>query len=158
MKSIMGVARKTIKESLSVRKKAVLDYLERNRLMTLGTVSGKRPWGATVFFAYTKDGEILFYSNPKTKHVVHLKKNSAVSVVINQDHGKSGLVKGMQIVGRAKEISDKEYKKYYSIYKRRFSWVSEFEKDHRLYKITPTEIHYIDQERFGHFYRVRMDK
>jgi len=137
-------------------KKIVLDYLKRNKLMTLSTVSGNRPWSATVFFAYTPELRILFYSRPDTKHCRHILKNPYVSVVINQDHGTSGQVKGMQITGRAKRVSEKDFKKDYAEYRKRFSWAEDFKKDHRIYSITPTEIHYLDQKRFGHFFRVQM--
>lgn len=124
--------------------------------MTLGTVSRGKPWGATVFFAYDKDCNLLFYSRPQTRHAKYLTQNNSVSVVVNQDHGSAGQVKGMQIVGKAKLISEKDFKKYYTIYSKRFSWADDFKGDHRLYVVRPTEIYYIDQKRFGHFFRVKM--
>lgn len=137
-------------------KKIVLDYLKRNKLMTLSTVSGNRPWSATVFFAYDEKGQIFFYSRPDTKHCRHIAKNPYVSVVVNQDYGTPGSVKGMQIVGRARRVSKKDLKRNYTLYLKRFPWADDFQKDHRLYGIMPTEIHYLDQKRFGHFFRVRM--
>ncbi len=137
-------------------KKIVLEYLKGNRLMTLGTVSNGKPWGATVFFAYDSSLNIFFYSRPDTKHAKHIIKNSLVSIVINQDHGTAGQVKGMQIVGRAKLVPDKDFKKHYVIYRKRFPWADDFREDHRLYRVVPTEIHYIDQKRYGHFFRVQM--
>ena len=137
-------------------KKIVLEYLKGNRLMTLGTVSRGKPWGTTVFFAYTNNIEILFYSRIDTKHAKHIAKSSSVSVVVNQDHGTAGQVKGMQIVGTARLVSEKHFKKHYAIYRKRFPWADDFRKDHRLYIVAPTEIHYIDQKRYGHFFRVRL--
>ena len=143
-------------EMNSENRKIVLDYLKRNKLMTLSTVSGNRPWSATVFFAYDEKGQIFFYSRPDTKHGRHISKNPYVSVVVNHDHGTPGHVKGMQIVGRAKLVPEKDLKKNYSLYRKRFPWAEEFKNDHRLYIIIPAEIHYVDHKRFGHFFRVQM--
>ena len=137
-------------------KKIVLDYLKRNKLMTLSTVSGNRPWSATVFFAYDEKGQIFFYSRPNTKHCRHILKNPYVSVVVNHDHGTPGHVKGMQITGRAKRVPEKDIKKDYAVYRKRFPWADEC-SDHNLYVVVPAEIHYIDHKRFGHFFRVKMN-
>lgn len=137
-------------------KKIILEYFEGNRLMTLGTVSRGKPWGATVFFAFDARLNIFFYSRLDTKHAAHIAKNSSVSVVINQDYGTVGRVKGMQIVGSAALVPEKDLKKCYTIYRKRFSWADDFKGDHRLYVVRPAEIYYIDQKRFGHFFRVKM--
>lgn len=134
---------------------AVRNYLKTNRLMTLGTSCKDRPWSATVFFAFDEDLNILFFSREDTRHCQNIKKNKFVSVAINQDWGKPGFVKGLQITGIASKISAKQKKKHFSIYCARFSWAAEF-PDHALYVIKPAEIHCIDQEFFGHFHRVKI--
>lgn len=133
----------------------VLKYLKGNRLMALGTSYKDRPWSATVFFAFDEDLNILFFSREDTRHCQNIKNNKFVSIVINQDWGKSGLVKGLQMTGIASKVSKIQIAKYYSLYRARFPWAAEF-PDHSLYVIKPTEIHYIDQEIFGHFYRVKI--
>jgi uncharacterized protein YhbP (UPF0306 family) len=137
-------------------RKLVLDYLKLNRLMTLSTVSGTRPWSATVFFAYDTKANIFFYSRPDTKHSTHILKNPYVAIVINHDAGTKGRVKGMQIVGRAKLVPRKDLKKSYALYRKRFPWADEYAADHRLYVVRPSEIHYVDHKHFGHFFRVKM--
>lgn len=133
----------------------VRSYLKANRLMTLGTSLENRPWSATVFFAFDKDFNILFFSREDTRHCQNIKKNKYVSFAINQDWGKSGLIKGLQMTGIASRISKKQHAKFYSLYCARFPWAAEF-PDHSLYIIKPTEIHYIDQKFFGHFHRVKV--
>lgn len=133
----------------------VLKYLKGNRLMTIGTSLKDRPWNATVFFAFDKDFNILFFSREDTRHCQNIKINKYVSVAINQDWGKSGLIKGLQMIGIASKIPEKQRAKFYSLYCARFPWAAEF-PDHALYIIKPAEIHYIDQKFFGHFHRVRI--
>lgn len=133
----------------------IVTYLKGNRLMTLGTCFEDRPWNATVFFAFDENFNILFFSREDARHCENIKKNKFVSVAINQDWGKLGLVKGLQITGIASRVANKQIDKFYSLYRVRFPWVGEF-PDHSLYVIKPIEIHYIDQEFFGHFHRVRI--
>lgn len=146
---------KSVSRKKKIRK--VLEYLGRNRLMTLGTASGNKPWGATVFYTYDKKLNLLFYSREDTKHCTHIKKNPNVSVVINHDwRYPSGEIKGLQITGRAAKIPKKDYARAYRLYKARFKWADEFAEDHVLFRIKPREIWYIDQKLFGHVFRVRV--
>ena len=133
----------------------VLKYFKGNRLMTIGTSCKDRPWSAAVFFAFDEKFNILFFSREDTRHCQNIKKNKYVSAAINQDWGKPGLVKGLQMTGIALKISKKQREKFYFLYCARFPWANEF-PDHSLYIIKPTEIHYIDQEFFGHFHRVKI--
>ena len=135
----------------------VLAHLKRNRLMTLGTSTGNKPWAATVFFAYDKNLEILFYSREDTRHCMQIRKNPHVSVVVNHDwQGKNGHIRGLQITGRAAAVPQKKHAHYYAIYRSRFPWADKFTSDHRLYRIIPREVWYIDETLFGHFHRVRI--
>jgi len=137
--------------------KKVVEYLGRNRLMTLGTAERNKPWLATLFYAYDKKLNLYFYSREDTRHCQYLKKNPSVSVAINHDwRNPDGTIKGLQIAGRARKIPQKNYQRCYALYKSRFRWADEFAEDHKLYVIKPLEIWYIDEKLFGHFYRVRM--
>jgi len=136
-------------------KNVVLEYLEKNKLCALATSLNNKPWSATVFFAYDNRLHLLFFSREDTRHCLNINKNPIVSVAINQDYGTTGMVKGLQFVGRAKKVSSKDLKRYYKIFRTRYTWANEF-PDHTLYRITPLEIHYIDQKLFGHFYRVQV--
>jgi hypothetical protein len=59
------------------------------------------------------------------------------------------------MLGRAKMLKGKEEKKYYALYKKRYSWANDFKTSHKLYIIKPIEAWYIDEIFFGHFYRMR---
>lgn len=138
-------------------RKSVLEYLDRNRLMTLGTTIRNKSWAATVFYALDRKFNLIFYSRPDTKHCQHIKQNSHVSVVINHDWKNiDGTIKGLQITGRASKVLRKDYVKFYALYKKRFKWADKFVSDHVLYLIEPIEIWYIDQKLLGHFNRVHV--
>jgi len=135
----------------------VLEYLSENRLMTLGTCLENKPWGATVFYAYDKKLNLLFYSRLDTKHCQHIAKNPNVSVVINHNWKYlDGKIRGLQIVGKVKKVSKKDYPILFDIFRKRFKWADKFIKDHILYLIKPSEIWYLDEKLFGHFYRVKI--
>ncbi len=136
--------------------RSVLAYLGKNRLMTLGTSMNNKPWAATVFYAFDKKANLIFYSRPGTKHCRHIKQNPYVSMVINHNwRNTDGTIKGLQITGRASKVLQRDYRRIYALYKKRFKWADEFAPDHVLYLIKPKEIWYIDQKLFGHFNRVR---
>jgi len=138
-------------------RRAALAFLAKNRLMTVGTTDIKRPWGATVFFAYERTFNLLFFSRPDTKHCRHIKKNPNVSAVINHEwRDRKGNIRGLQIAGRAFRVSQRDHAKQYRLFRSRFAWADEFAADHVLYGIRPREVWYIDEKLFGHFFRVRV--
>lgn len=123
--------------------------------MVLGTSHKNKPWGATVFFAYDKNLNFFFFSSPRTRHCLNLEKNPYVSAVVHGDWRGRGSIRGVQLSGRAVKVSRKDRRRFYKIFRARFSWADKF-SDHILYKIKPSEIYYLDYEFFGHFSRVRV--
>ncbi len=134
----------------------ILKFLAKNRLMSLATSAGNKPWATTVFFAYDANCTIFFYSREDTKHCRNIGKNPNVAVTFNQYAGKPNSIKGLQITGRASKVPPRARAKCYRIFTKRYPWAKNFAGDHALYTIRPEEIHYIDQELFGHFFRVRI--
>lgn len=130
-------------------KKLVLEYLSKNRLMTLATTDGDKPWAATVFFNFDKDLNIYFISRPDTRKTENLTKNSSISVVINQYQPRKGGIKGVQLEGSAAMLDKTKNRDLLDLYRKRFTWADEYLHDHELFKITPTFIRFLDDERFG---------
>lgn len=130
-------------------KKIILEYLSQNKLMSLATCLGNKPWAATVFYAYDLDLNIYFISRADTKKIQNLSKNPNVSVVINEYQPKKGTVKGIQLEGSAKVLSKAENRESLDLYRKRFSWADDYLGDHELFKITPNFIRYLDDELFG---------
>lgn len=123
--------------------------------MCLATVNREKPWASTVFFAYDKKENFLFFSRPDTKHAQYIGKNPHVAGTINQDWGGRGEIKGIQFHGTARIVLKSEQERAYKIFQKRYSWASRFQ-DHSLYSIKPIEMYYIDSKRFGHHFRVRV--
>jgi len=130
-------------------KKYILSYLEKNRLMSLATSDGSKPWVSTVFFAYDTDLNIYFISVPNTRKITNLTKNPQVAIVINQSQPAGELVQGLQIEGKAEKLDKEEEKEELEIYRKRYGWADDYLHDHELYKIKPEKVYYLDDEKFG---------
>ena len=130
-------------------KKYILDYLEKNRLMTLATSENDVPWAATVFFAYDDDLNIYFISVPNTRKITNLNRNPNVAIAINQFQPKGEVVQGLQIEGKAEALDKEKNKKELDLYRKRYDWADKYLHDHELYKIKPEKVYYLDDEKFG---------
>lgn len=136
-------------------KKLVLEYLKKNKHMSIATSFKNQPWASTVFFAYDKNLNIFFCSRRDTRHCKNISKNHRVAVTINQDWGVPGFVKGVQLSGRAGSVKKRDLKTRSRLYRARYPWIKKF-NDHCLYVIKPKELYFIDAKRFGHFFRVKV--
>jgi len=147
-----------IKGKVMEHKELILEFLGKNRLMSLATCTKNTPWAATVFFAYDIENlDLFFFSRPDTKHCTDIAANPLVAVTFNQFWGEKMSVKGLQIVGRASRVLKGEgLVRSYAIFLKRHPWAALYAADHTLYVIHPDEIHHINQEAFGHFNRVRV--
>src|SRR3989344_6652140 len=120
--------------SKSELKKHILNYLAKNRRMSLATCADNIPWAATVFFAYDADLNFYFISNPDTRKVKNLLVNPAVSVAINEFRNKAGSTIGIQLEGRAKMLDKEKNKKELDIFRARFDWTNQYLHDHELFQ------------------------
>lgn len=127
-------------------KKLILEYLEKNKLMTVATADNNIPWAATVFFAFDQGLNLYFISREDRRHSQEIIKNPVVAITINQDFGKPGKVKGVQIQGEAAISEDRQDLDKFI---KRFAWAQKFLDSHKLFKIKPTFIRYLDDEKFG---------
>ena len=129
--------------------KYILDYLSKNRRVTLATSEDNVPWASTVMFAYDSDFNIYFISVPNSRKTKNLKANPRVSVAINEYVPRAGYTIGLQIEGKAFMLNKEKDKKELEIFRQRFDWADDFLHDHELYKIVPEKIYYLDDEKFG---------
>jgi len=148
-----------MKPSKEEIRKLILDYLSKNKRMSLATSKDDVPWAATVMYAYDNDLNIYFLSKTETRKVQNILANSKVAATINEITGGIGKVKGVQLEGECQIVSKLEAVVVYVLFLKRFFWL----KDHipsvgemfskliqdRLFKITPERIYYLDDELFG---------
>jgi len=130
-------------------RKHILDYLEKNRRMTLATSENNIPWAATVMFAYDNDFNFYFISVPDSRKTKNLETNPRVSGAINEFQKTPGKILGVQLEGTAEMLDKNKNTKELEIYKKRFDWADNYLHDHELYKIIPKKIYYLDDELFG---------
>lgn len=133
-------------------KEKVLAFLDKNKYMTLATTENAQPWAVTVTYAFDEDCNLLFFSNPKTKHCKDLSKNSHVAVAIHADNLKPRQVQGLQLIGTASVGDEKDF----AIFKKRHSWTEDYPND-KLYKVKSKKLYYLDSELFGHNRKVEID-
>src|SRR3989304_566903 len=129
--------------------KDILDYLAKNRRMTIATSEKDIPWAATVMFSYDPDLNFYFISVPDSRKTKNLETNPRVSGAINEFQKTPGKILGVQLEGTAEILDKNKNTKELAIYKKRFDWADEYLHDHELYKIIPKKIYYLDDELFG---------
>ncbi|HEY5600780.1 MAG TPA: pyridoxamine 5'-phosphate oxidase family protein [Patescibacteria group bacterium] len=130
-------------------KQLILDYLSKNRRMTLATASNNVPWAATVFFAFDDNLNIYLISDPKTRKIQNVKQNPKVSCAINEYIHKKGYTVGLQLEGTIENLHKEKNRQELDIYRKRYDWADEYLDDHELFKIIPIKIIYLDDELFG---------
>lgn len=150
------VAKKHVAANLKAQ---IFEYIAKNKIATIAVSFRNRPWAATVFFAYDQNLALYFMSDIQTRKAKNILQNPKVAVAINEDWGGKGVVRGLQIEGKARMVAKKETEEAYFLFARRHPWVKSFihsEKDlhsevqtNRLFKIIPQKIVYQDDELFG---------
>ncbi|KAA3641274.1 MAG: pyridoxamine 5'-phosphate oxidase [Armatimonadetes bacterium] len=87
------------------RRDDVLEYLDNHNVATLATVGPDGPWAAAVF--YCNDGFALeFLSSPRSRHVQNLTHNSRCSAAIHEDYRGWTEIRGIQIEGVVRVLTD----------------------------------------------------
>ena len=143
---------------MKLTKILILDFLAQHKLMTVATY-GKHPWIAPVYYAFDKDLNLYFLSNPKTLHAAQIAKNKEVAVSIADSRQKlNDKKKGLQIYGIAKQISQvqkvrlalKLWKEVLNVIDPLFTYENMAKKilQGRMYKIVPKRIKFFNQELF----------
>lgn len=136
----------------SKTKEAAKGFLKEHNTMSLATSNGYFPHAASLFYA--SDGYIIYFlSKPESRHVINIRLNPCVAVTINKDYEDWRTIKGLQITGKAYEVSPEEMGQATSIYEKKHPFLGELlsgEKsligasDVAFYKVVPERIRLID--------------
>lgn len=97
---------------MELTKQHVLDYLKDHKLMQVATF-GDFPWIASVFYVFDEEMSLYFLSGEKTLHCRQIAENEKVAVAVVDSHQQySDKLKGLQLWGIAKQVSEMEKIKY----------------------------------------------
>ena len=140
----------------------IIRYLKAHRVMTLATSAGDAPWAAGVFYV-SHDFTVYFFSDPKSRHCVNVRRNPAASAAIHENYADWREIRGLQIEGRVEEVSVVEIPAMMSAYVAKFPFVRDLLTpeglfrvggkmiDARFYKLMPSRCVLLDNSKgFGH--------
>ena len=161
-------------------KETILSYLKEHNIMTMATVENNTPWAATLFYA-NDGFVLYYLSDPITRHSKNIVENPVIAVTVDEDPGDWQKIKGLQIEGRAELVyAEEEVTRAIKTYVAKYPFTTAYLKlimspfpkavaylekvlrkfpfiegipatSAKLYKVTPTRIRFIDNEKdFGH--------
>ncbi|MCP4419494.1 MAG: pyridoxamine 5'-phosphate oxidase, partial [Chloroflexi bacterium] len=91
----------------SIVQDKALTYLATHNVMTLATTGAEGVWAAAVFYV-NDDFTLYFLSAPTTRHSLNIARETAVSATIQEDYNNWSVIKGIQLEGKAEQISGTE--------------------------------------------------
>lgn len=130
----------------------IKDFLDKNKVMSLGTSSSEHPWMCNVYYVVDNDLHFYFLLGPETLHVKQIEENSKVAFTITDTHQTpADKKKAIQAWGEAKKVTD---------LKKVIWFISQFTKDPSkynakeiiksigrvVYEITPVQMKFFNQE------------
>jgi uncharacterized protein YhbP (UPF0306 family) len=148
--------KRVMQKRITQKKKlaAVRSFLSGCSRMVLATEGVRGPWAATVFFAHDRAFRFFFFSRTDTRHAQNIAAQPRVAAALN-GRASAKHIKGIQLCGTASRITREKHPEFFALFKKRFPWAREF-PDHELFVIRPSELYYIDEDLFGHFFRERI--
>ncbi|MDE1767941.1 MAG: pyridoxamine 5'-phosphate oxidase family protein [Candidatus Micrarchaeota archaeon] len=141
--------------------KYLKECLDSTLVGVLATAGGNGAWVTPVYFSYDDRFNFYFISSPGTRHMIDIEKDDRVALAIVSHPSVAGIHQiGMQLSGRASEVSDKEIESVYALRSKRMafdqSWVplpngGHYVKEHGgiFMRISPVAINYFDSRFFG---------
>lgn len=140
----------------------VLAYLAAHNTVSLATVGPEGPWAATVFYVNVGT-DLYFLSEPKTRHCQNIRATGRVAGTINEDYRDWQEIKGIQLEGRAEEVTNPlEIMRALGAYLDKYPFVRQFLSpgkllegvriagktfDIRLWRLRPERLYYLDNAR-----------
>ncbi|MEK6963463.1 MAG: pyridoxamine 5'-phosphate oxidase family protein [Nanoarchaeota archaeon] len=150
------------KEPLEKLFVSVRAILENNKLLTLSTYDKKlkQPCVCSAYYCFDKELNLYIWTDPKSEHGRNIEQNSNVAVnIADTAQPLGGLLQGLQITAKAKQVTAKELLVIGALYMKRFPKVSAWVKkaidfhtkgfQSRLYKIQSHKIKIFDEKTFG---------
>ena len=137
-------------------RKLIENYLKEAKMLQVATAKGNQPWACTVYFAFDEELNIYWISKPTRRHSKELRNNAKVAGVIVLPHTPGDDVRGIQLKGVAKELTDKDeatsgmkyYAERFGMKQDRVKAILNGDDGHACYKITPNLYVLFDEVNF----------
>lgn len=134
------------------------EFIARHHVLTLATQGDGGPWAAALF--YVRDGDdLVFLSSPQSRHGRNLASDPRCGATIQPETAEWRAIQGIQIEGRARELSGDPLVRAQQVYGQRFPFVLPGVAPPSLlaalarvrwYGLRVAKLHFIDNERgFG---------
>lgn len=124
------------------QKKIVLDFIKKNKIAVISTISSEnKPEAAVIEFGETDDLELIFDALVNSRKVLNIRNNNNVAFVIGWDEDIT-----VQYEGEAFELSGEELERYKKFYWQKNPEARKWEnvKGIRFFKVVPKWIRYSD--------------
>lgn len=123
----------------------IKDYLEKQKLMQLATVSDGKPWACSVWQASDDDLNIYFFSAITRRHSIEIEDNSNIAGALALPHTPEDKPRGLQFEGTVTQLTDEsDISSARKLYQGRIfdgptidGFMSHPDRPHVFYKITP---------------------
>lgn len=137
-------------------RKLIENYLKEAKMLQVATAKGNQPWSCTVYFAFDEELNIYWISKPTRRHSEELRNNARVAGVIVLPHIPGDDVRGIQLQGVAKELTDKQeatngmkyYAERFGMKQNRVKTILDGTDGHLCYRITPNLYVLFDEVNF----------
>jgi uncharacterized protein YhbP (UPF0306 family) len=83
----------------------VQQYLQSHNVLCLATSAADCPWVSPVFYSVYNE-QLIFLSAPHTRHSTNISNNPTVSGSVQNDYGNWEDIKGIQLQGQVKQVTD----------------------------------------------------
>ncbi len=142
--------------------KSFYNLLNKNILLTLSTVNKNEPYSNTAYYIFDKNFNLYIWSEISSKHCQNIKKNNKIAVnIFNSNQTMGSLRQGIQALGRAYIVNNKELIKAGFLYIKRFPKIIKFAKTpkdfhkkvfaSKIYKLELNKIKIFDEKTFGEY-------
>jgi uncharacterized protein YhbP (UPF0306 family) len=134
---------------------AIVQYLDKAQLLHVATISDGQVWCATVFFAADNTHNLYWLSPPTARHSREISSSGRVAGTIALPIGYGQPMRGLQVEGKAREVSMSDTDKFYQAYAERYSAHGRLSQimqgldDNRLYQLEPTLFVLYDEDNFA---------
>ena len=131
--------------------KLAKDILQNNIYMTLATASKTgRPWASPVYYCIDRNYNFYYISQLNSRHCRNIFNKPTVAFAIFDSHQKEGTGNGIQGIGKARLLHDREIFKALKWYKTSFVELKPEsftgKAPYRLFKIKPAHFYILDPQ------------